>query len=104
MTPEMTILALIAFFFLFGLFFVSSFLHVARRLRKEVSQQYLQASSQAVYFQIHKFLFSDRIDTLLFCLTCVQYTLSVLYLGFLYSTFFGASAPLDYLFSAAWQH
>ena len=107
--PTLVPLLFYAFISLFGLFFVSTFLHVARRLRKETAQKFLQESvisknrDSNLYFRLHRFLFNDRIDTLLFCLTCLQNALRVLYLLFLYAAFFKGTTTSLYLFSIVWD-
>lgn len=105
MTPgsQEFLLLCLALVSLFGLFFVSTFLHVVRRRRKDASLQFLQATHPPLYFRIHKILFNDKIDTLLFCLTCVQHTLRVFYFIFLCSAFFGSQQVSQYIFSTAWS-
>lgn len=103
--PVLIPLLLCACISLFGLFFVSTFLHVTRRLRKEVTQKFLHGGDSFkmhdlnLYFKIHRFLFHDRVDTLLFCLTCVQNALRVISLLFLYTALFNRTEISLYFFT-----
>ncbi len=99
---EPLILPFFSIFSLFALFFISTFLHVARRLRKETTQKYLH-DSHLLYFKLHKFLFGENLDTLLFCLTCVQHILRIFVILFLYAAFLGESSNCNYLLSSAWR-
>jgi len=100
MNQESYLFLLLSFVSLFGLFFVSTFLNSVRRYRKQAQAYFSEASS--FYFKLHKFFFGDKIDTLLFCLTCVQNTLRVLFLLFIYTSFFSNQAMNTYILHDAW--
>lgn len=99
---EPFIILLLSFISLFGLFFVSTFIQVVRRHRKKAASIFF--TRPTLYFKIHKLLFGDKIDTLLFCLTCVQHTLRVFYLLFLCAVFLKKQSVAYYITSGAWSN
>ena len=89
---EFSLLILLAFITLFGLFFVTAFSYAIRRVRKSSVKKLLKTARPPFYFGFHKLVHrSNSLEELFFSVSCVQHALRVLYLFFLFIAIFSSS-------------